>query len=417
MGKIRTLLNRLKKSKDGRTLVANFGYLSLLQVAGYVFPLITMPYLARVIGVEGFGKIAFAAAIIGWIQTIVDWGFTSTATRDLARKRDNINDMSEIFSNVFFSRILLMCVSFVILFFLIIFVPKFYELKDVILSTALMIPGYILFSDWFFQSVEKMKFTTIFNVLIKMIFTLSVFFFIKKQEDYVLQPLILSLGYLITGCVSLYIILVKFRVKLFWTSWKKIFVSIKNSTDVFLSNIIPSTYENIMIVFLGMKFGDFANGILNAATKFTNLAITFIRILSRTFFPFLSRKIEKHFIFAKISLVVSVCMALILFAFAPVLIDVFYGDKFINAVFVLRLLSVTVVLQTLINVYGTNFLLIIGKESILRNIIFFSVLIGLLLGYFLISHYGVLGTAIVILIVNGFIGVMAFVYSRMYMKK
>lgn len=69
-------------------MAGNFMWLSALQVAGYVFPLITMPYLARIIGVEGFGKIAFASAIMVWIQTIADWGFNLTATRDVAQNRE-----------------------------------------------------------------------------------------------------------------------------------------------------------------------------------------------------------------------------------------------------------------------------------------------------------------------------------------
>ncbi len=80
-------INNIKKSGDSRTLIANFGYLTLLQVAGYIFPLITIPYLAKVIGVDSFGKITFASAIIVWFQTITDWGFNYTATRDVAKNR------------------------------------------------------------------------------------------------------------------------------------------------------------------------------------------------------------------------------------------------------------------------------------------------------------------------------------------
>ena len=116
---IRSKLNRIQQNKDGKVLVENFAYLSLLQVAGYVFPLITMPYLARVIGVEGFGKIAFASAIMVWIQTIADWGFNFTATRDVARNRDDEKKVSEIFSNVLWARCVLMVVSLVVLLVLV----------------------------------------------------------------------------------------------------------------------------------------------------------------------------------------------------------------------------------------------------------------------------------------------------------
>ena len=77
--------HRVTQSKDGKVLFENFISLSLLQVAGYIFPLITIPYLSRVIGVDKFGEIAFASAIITYFQTVSDWGFNYTATRDVAK--------------------------------------------------------------------------------------------------------------------------------------------------------------------------------------------------------------------------------------------------------------------------------------------------------------------------------------------
>ena len=73
--KLRKHYSNIGKSKEAKTLISNFGYLTALQIAGYIFPIITLPYLARVIGVDSFGKIAFASAIIVWFNTIADWGF------------------------------------------------------------------------------------------------------------------------------------------------------------------------------------------------------------------------------------------------------------------------------------------------------------------------------------------------------
>lgn len=92
--KIKNLARNATKSKDGRTVLSNFGYLTLLQFASYLFPIITVPYLSRVIGVEGYGKIAFASAVMVWVQTVADWGFLLTATRDVAKCRDNKAEVS-----------------------------------------------------------------------------------------------------------------------------------------------------------------------------------------------------------------------------------------------------------------------------------------------------------------------------------
>ena len=76
MSGIHEKISMMRQSKDAKTVASNFAWLTLLQVAGYVFPLITMPYLARVIGVDGFGKVSFALSVIIVVQTFVDWAIS-----------------------------------------------------------------------------------------------------------------------------------------------------------------------------------------------------------------------------------------------------------------------------------------------------------------------------------------------------
>lgn len=92
--KIKNLARNATKSKDGRTVLSNFGYLTLLQFASYLFNN-HRSLLSRVIGVEGYGKIAFASAVMVWVQTVADWGFLLTATRDVAKCRDNKAEVLE----------------------------------------------------------------------------------------------------------------------------------------------------------------------------------------------------------------------------------------------------------------------------------------------------------------------------------
>lgn len=253
--RIKDLINRIQKSNDGRTVIANFSYLSLLQIAGYAFPLITMPYLARVIGAEGFGKIAFASAVIVWIQTIADWGFTFTATRDVAQNKHSKDTVSRIFSNVLWARLFLTIVSGLILVLAIIFIPFIKENADIILITFLMVPGHILFPEWFFQAIEKMKYTTIFNIIIKLLFTIAVFAFIRDRNDYILQPFFTTIGYLVCGIGAMFLILYKWGFKLHAPHWCNILRTIKSSTDVFLNNLMPNLYNSFSVMLLGMWGG------------------------------------------------------------------------------------------------------------------------------------------------------------------
>jgi PST family polysaccharide transporter len=404
MFNIKKNFNRIQKSKDGRTLAANFGYLSLLQIAGYIFPLITMPYLARVIGVEGFGKIAFASAIVVWFQTVADWGFNYTATRDVAKKRDDKEKVSEIFSNVLWARCLLMILSFLLLVLVIYIVPTLRENYAVILVTFLLVPGHIMFPDWFFQAMERMKYITILSLLSKLLFTILVFVFIKEKNDFILQPLFTSLGFLLSGMIAMYIILSKWKVKLKRPSSNKIFKTIKESTDVFINNIMPNLYNSFSVMLLGFYGGQVSNGLLDAGSKFVNISQQFMTVISRTFFPFLSRRTDKHNSFAILNMLVAVIFSCFLFILAPIVIKLFFTEEFIPAITVLRIMSISILFLSLSSVYGTNYMIIQGFEKQLRNITFFSSLIGLIISFPLIYFFDYIGAAITIVVTRGILG-------------
>lgn len=364
-----------------------------------------MPYLARVIGVDGFGKIAFASAVMVWVQTIADWGFNFTATRDVAQNRENPQKVSEIFSNVLWARCTLMFVSFLFLLLLIALFPKFRSNTDILLVTFLMIPGHILFPDWFFQAMERMKYITILNVVSKLLFTIAVFVFIKGKDDYILQPLLVSLGYVVSGLIAFYYILVKWKVKLQKPSFGSIMLTIRKSTDVFLNNLMPNLYNSFSTVLLGVFCGDVANGKLEAGTKFVNIAQQFMSVLSRAFFPFLSRKLDKHHIYARINILLSLCMSVLLFLFAPLLIDWFFTEEFADSVTVLRIMSISIFFLALSNIYGTNYMIIAGYERQLRNITAIVSVVGLALSFPLIYFLGFIGAAITVTFTRGLLGV------------
>ena len=414
---IKNYLNRIKKSKDGRTLASNFGYLSLLQIAGYIFPLITMPYLARVIGVDGFGKIAFASAVVVWFQTVADWGFNYTATRDVAKNRDDKEKVSEIFSNVLWARCLLMIVSFLLLLLTILIVPIFKENYAVILVTFLLVPGHIMFPDWFFQALERMKYITILNILSKFLFTILVFIFIKEKNDYILQPLLTSLGFLLSGIIAMYLILNKWEIKLKRPSIKIIFKTIKGSTDVFINNIMPNLYKSFSVMLLGFFGSSISNGLLDAGSKFVSISQQFMLVISRTFFPFLSRRIDKHSMFSRLNICIAVIFSALLFILAPLIIKLFFTEEFYNAITVLRIMSISIFFLSLSNVYGTNYMIIQGYEKQLRNITFISSIFGFVISFPLIYYFDYIGAAVTITLTRGFLGLMIAYFARKIKQK
>jgi len=396
LNRVKAFKNRISANKDGKALASNFGYLMIMQITGYVFPLLTIPYLAKVIGVNGFGKIAFAAAIIVWFQTITDWGFSYTATRDVARNRDSLEKVSEIFSNILWAKSLLALVSFIILFIITELIPYLKENQILLFITFILVPAKILFADWFFQAIEKMKFITIFDLISKAIFTLCIFVFVKEKNDFILQPLFLSLGSILVGLASFYLIVFKFNIKILPPNYIEIIKTIKNSKDVFINNIVPNFYNSFSSVLLGFWGGSIANGLLDAGSKFANIVQQFINILSRVFFPFLSRRSNKHSIYAKINILISVISAILLIVLAPFIIKIFFTPEFYSAIPVLQIIAFSLIFQTLISTYGLNYMIIHGFERSLRNITVVCSIIGFVFSFPLIYFYNYLGAAILI---------------------
>lgn len=405
-------INKLLGGKERKNLISNFGYLSLLQVANYIFPLITLPYLAKTIGVDGFGKLAFAAAVIMWVQTVTDWGFNYTATRDVARSRDDKDAVSRIFSRVLWARVFLMIASLFVLLVLITMIPYFRENTLVLLLTFLLVPGHIACPEWFFQAMEKMKYITIINVISKLIFTIAVFVFIKEKSDYIVQPILSALGYLIAGIIAFLIIFKEWRIKIYLPDFKEIIKTIQSGFDVFINNIIPNLYNSMSVVVLGFFGGSVANGIYDAGNKFITVGHQIVNTISRTFFPLMARRIDKHSAYAKICLSLALLISVALFFAAPLLIKWFFTEEFTAAVVVLRIKSLCVFFVALNRVYGINYLLLVGKEKVMRKITTNCSLMGFIGMFPLVYFWGYIGAAVTILLTQSLLGISMFLISK-----
>ena len=402
-------LQSFHSSKDYITLVSNFGYLSLLQVAGYIFPLITMPYLARVIGPEGFGKLAFASAVVMWIQTISDWGFNYTATRDVAQNRDDKDKVSRIFSNVLWARCFLTVFSSVILTILVLVIPYLRENALVIYATFFMVPGHVLFPEWFFQAIERMKYTTIFNLVLKFFFTIMIFFIVKEPDDYIWSPLLTSIGYVICGLGSLNLILNSWGYKLYKPQLKEIYSTILRSTDVFINNLMPNLYNSFSVMLLGFFSGVSANGIYDGGNKFPTIFYNLQGVISRTFYPFLSRRADKHKFFSFLYIGMSIIGAIILVILSPLLINIFLGSQFSDSVSIMQILSVSIIFLAISNTYGTNYLILRHHERELRNITIISSIVGMASAVPLVYYYDAIGVALTVAFSRFLLGFLSFV--------
>lgn len=214
----------------------------------------------------------------------------------------------------------------------------------------------------------------------------------------------MSIGYLITGVAAAYLVLYKWQYRLYAPNIKQIGRAIHDSKDIFINTIAPNLYNSFGTVLLGLYSTPKANGILDAGRKFPGLTNTFLGILTRVFYPFLVRKEDKHKYFVIIMMLLSCIAVVTLWLLGPWLLDVFYTSDFKGAYTVLRLQIISVIFLSLSSVFGTNYLLVINKDKIVRNVTLISSIIGFVVAFPLIANYGYIGASLTYIIASVCLG-------------
>jgi len=278
------------KNSSGKNLLHNILSLSFLQLSNYLIPLIILPYLVRVIGIEKYGLIAFAQAIMQYFIIFTDYGFNLSATREISANRNDRDRVSEIFWSVCITKFFLLLVSFGILTILISSTSKFGSNSLLYLYAFGVVIGNLLFPVWLFQGMEKMKHSTVLQLVGKIFYLITLFIFVKDSSDYLNAPLLYSLGMILPGLIALIIIFTKFKIRVAIPSVSVIKKYFKDSTQFFLSQVSVSLYTTINTVALGLFTTNEIVGFYAAAEKIFIAMRSAIAPLSQALYPYMTNK-------------------------------------------------------------------------------------------------------------------------------
>lgn len=405
-------LKKLYNNKDVKTLTENFVSLSLLRVVGLLLPLITLPYVLRVLGKSNYGIIVLATTLINYFTALTDYSFRITATRDVAINKNDKKQLDLIYSNVLTVRMLFCILSTIVILLIVLLYKPFRDEITVFLLTIPMLFGYVLFPEWFFQGIEKMRYITYLNLGIKTFFTICIFVFIHEANDYWMYPLFNSLGFIGAGIVGQSMLTRKYKLKYYWIGTKRIKKVLKNNFPIFINQFLPTLYNNTSSFLLGIMAPTYMLGIYDAIKKVVELFYTIANIIAKVFFPFLNRVKNAFNKYKKIMLIIGVILALI-----PILsykLIFWYLD--INNSYALPcliLLSISVFFIILYDIFGLNFFIVNNQDKIvMRNTIYASV-IGFILAFPLIHYWGIIGAALNLVISRGIMGLgLTYKYSK-----
>jgi len=398
------------------SLKRNIISLFVLQGSNYVIPLLTLPYLSRTLGIEGFGIFGLVIAIAQYFVLFTDFGFNLTATKKIAENQSDKFFISQVFWETIFSKSLLCVLSLFILVFLTYLSPS-KMFKDELIYTSLMIIGTVLMPLWYFQGIEELSKITIFSVLAKVI-TLPLFIFLVNSEsDVGIAILIQSSINFTAGIIA---ILIVYRSKmLFWIrpDLNAIKKTITEGSGIFVSTLTISLYTVSSSIIISFTSNIEQVSIFTAGDRIKAAILGVFLILGNAFYPRINSLLKKspgqaYVLVRKILIFqtpATIIIGCILYLYSEDIAILIYGNEFNTVAGVFRIFSPLFFIVLTSTVLGNYLLLPLGYRREYVGLPIVVALIHLLLCPMLSYYYGAIGAALSILVVE-FITLLCLVY-------
>lgn len=221
-----------------------------MSIAKIVFPLLTLPYLTRVLSVESYGVVSYVKAVMQYMQLVVDFGFMLSGTKDIVNAKIDHEKLEKEVGDILLARVLLAAAAFVALLGMTAVIPLLRtNIGYTLLAFVTVFLSVFLF-DYFFRGIEKMQVITLRFVTMRGIATALTFVFVHSDKDILFVPLLDAVGSLV-AVILVFVELKKENIKIHFsgvsTAWKKL----KNSFVYFASNMATTAFGALNTLLIG----------------------------------------------------------------------------------------------------------------------------------------------------------------------
>ena len=384
-----------------------------LQVAAYIVPLFTLPYLARVLGVTEFGHLAFSFAVTTYCVLFADWGFALSASRKIAQSRDNPDELSQIFWHTMGAKTLLALVSLLVLLGLSFVFEALAERRALLLACWIVVPANVLQPSWFLQGIERMTSLAIASILGRLATIPLLLLFVHMPADVIKAGAIQASGGALGALFALRAVRRSGLIGRPVFDLRRIVAEMGASWHLFLSTAAANLYTTTNTVVLGALAGPQAVGNFSAADRIKTAANGMIMPLSQVAYPRISRLIKEDadqgLAFARRFMILqagaTLLLSIMLFLFAEPLVRLAVGQRFEEAPAIMRLLAWLPFIVGLSNVFGVQILLPFGHTQWFSRTLLCAAVISLTLIGPLTFAFGAKGAAMAVLITESFVTV------------
>lgn len=392
-------------------------------IVSIIFPLITFPYVSRILQVENLGKINFSNSIVSYFSLIAALGVSTYAIREGAALRNNKKEFALFANQIFTINILSTIVSYLLLVTTMVFVPKLqnYVLLIIIQSTPIIFNT--LGVNWINSIYEDYLYITLRSILVQFVSLILLFLLVKTQADYYLYALVTVIS-IIGGNIFNYFYSRKYcRIKL--TKNLDIKKNIKPILIIFSIDIASSIYLNSDMTMLGLFVGNKSVGLYSVSVKIYTIIKSIISSIIIVTLPRLSLYLKEGRI-EKYNKILNNLFNFLLLLVLPLvtglnilcdeLIVIISGNNYIEANTSLRILSIALIFSTFASIINYCILIPLKKEKYVLRATIISAVVNIFLNFILIQPLQQNGAALTTLFSELLVFVIAYYYARDFIK-
>lgn len=397
---------------------------AILTMSSFIFPLITFPYVSRVLLPTGTGKVSFAISMITYFNMLAQLGIPTYGIRACAKLRDDRAALSKTANELLIINLIMSLVSYIALGFALALVPRLFEDRTLYMIVSLNIILTAIGMEWLYKAMEQYTYITVRSVAFKFIALVIMFMIVRDQGDYVWYGLVTVVSASVSFVFNFINASKYIDLKLFGKYDLK--QHFKPAAIFFAMSCATVIYTNLDTVMLGFMKEDAQVGYYHAAVRIKTILVSIVTSLGGVLLPRLSYYVEKGMMedFRRVShkamnfvLVFATSLAVYFMIYADKGIYFLSGSAYTDSILPMRIIMPTLVFIGLTNIIGIQMLVPLGKEKIVLYSVVSGAAIDLVLNMILIPKYAAAGAATGTLVAELIVLIVQYIALRSEVQK
>lgn len=385
---------------EKKSLKLNFIMNAMLTMSSFLFPLISAPYIYRVLQADGKGKVTFATSLVAYFLMLARLGIPTYGVRACAKVRDDKQALSKTAHELLIINVIMSLVSYGLLFLALVFVPQLREDRVLYLVVSLTIIFDTIGMEWLYKALEQYSYIAIRSMIFKLIALVGMFLLVKSKDDYVIYG---GLTILAASASSIFNFFhARKYISMRPMGGYKLSPHLKAVAIFFAMTCASTVYTNLDTVMLGFMRGETVVGYYDAAVKIKSILVSIVTSLGVVLLPRASYYVERGLMeeFRSISrkalnfvFVAALPMMLYFMLFARQGILLLSGEGYDPSVSAMQIIMPTLLFIGLSNILGIQILVPMGKEKVVLWSLIVGAVVDVIINILLIPGYGAAGAA------------------------